>query len=101
MTDRTPIIDPSTLAVKLVQAPLSVEDCFPDYRYEFQNIPQSAEAEQMFGELLGFIQTNGEIAVDDSFASKDDYSKGFQKALALTRLWMDTIYIGETENSGA
>lgn len=90
--DRQPIIAEESLAVKLVQNPLTFKDLIPDYSFQFESGEVSVEATQMYEEFLQFLQTNEELAIQEEVVSKDDYTKGFKRALALTRLWMDSIY---------
>lgn len=88
--ERNPIISEKTATIKLVQAPPDIKNLFPAYRYEFQSREVSEESEHMYKELLDFIDTNKELALD---GAGTEYNAGFQKALALIRLWIDSIYI--------
>ena len=91
--DRQPIVSDS-LNVVMIQNATTATDLLPDY--QFQGKPPSKEAENMFGSLVEFIQTNEEMAVAN-IETKDEYIKGFKRALALTRLWMNSLYL--TDNS--
>lgn len=92
--ERTPIVSPpSEVAVKLVEMPLTVRGMLPSYRYQLQSDQVSEEATQMYEELVNFLVTNEELAVNEPTVSREDYIKGFQKALAMTRLWIDSIYM--------
>ena len=89
--DRHPIIT-ENLSVVMVQNATTVTDLLPDYQFQFQNTPPSEEAERMFSSLVDFVQTNEEMAVMN-IETKDEYVKGFKRALALTRLWMNSLYL--------
>ena len=92
--ERTPIISqPNEVAVRLVEMPLTVRGMLPSYQYQFQSGQVSEEATQMYEELVNFLITNEELAVNEPTVSREDYIKGFQKALAMTRLWIDSIYM--------
>lgn len=95
--DRHPIIT-ENLNVVMVQNATTVTDLFPDYQFQFQNIPPSEEAERMFSSLVDFVQTNEEMAVMN-IETKDEYVKGFKRALALTRLWMNSLYLTDSSPS--
>lgn len=100
--ERHPIISNKggEVAVKLVQNPLIIENMFPNYRYEFQNGQISEDAQHMYTELSDFIKTNEELVLNEPIMSREDYVKGFQRAMALTRLWIDSIYLKPDEQIG-
>ena len=100
MTERHPIITQPGVNVRLVQSPLSVAELFPDYRYEFESQHIAPESQNMFNNLAEFIHTNEELAVSTDYTSREDYVKGFQKALAITRLWIDSIYLDSEAQDG-
>lgn len=89
--DRHPIIT-ENLNVVMVQNATTFNDLLPDYQFQFQGKQPSQEAESMFSSLVDFIQTNEEMAVMN-IETKDEYVKGFKRALALTRLWMNSLYL--------
>ncbi len=91
--ERQPIISQKEVSVKLVQLPLEIKDMFPNYRYELQNGEISEESSQMYTELLEFLTTNKELILGEPVVSREDYVKGFQRAIALVRLWIDSIYL--------
>ena len=96
--NRSPILSQNSeqeqeIAVKLVENPLTLRSMLPSYCYQFQNIEIPKESENMYESLVDFLVTNEELAVNDSVISREDYIKGYQKALAMTRLWIDSIYI--------
>ena len=95
--NRNPIIT-ENLNVVMVQNATTATDLLPDYQFQFQNIPPSEEAESMFSSLVDFIQTNEEMAVMN-IETKDEYIKGFKRALALTRLWMNSLYLTDSSSS--
>lgn len=88
---RTPIISPE-LEVVLVQTAPSFQDLLPDYQYQFQNVPSSDEAVLMYQSLVDFMETNSELALN-GIEDKDEYKKGFKRAVALVRLWIDSLYL--------
>lgn len=96
--ERHPII--SGTPIRLVTPPASISSVFPQYHYEFQDNEVSEEAQNMYQELTEFISTNQELVLDELSSSHEDYSKGFQKALALTRLWIDSIYLKDSQHQG-
>lgn len=85
------------VAIKLVESPLTIRNMLPAYYYQFQagDIPE--EAKKMYENLVDFLVTNEELAVNEPVISREDYIKGFQKALAMTRLWIDSIYLQKPE----
>ena len=87
---RTPIIQPQ-YEVVVSQEPIRFTDLVPKYRYEFQNIPLSEESSHMYQSLIDFIGTNENLALEGNCT--EDYQRGFQRAIALTRLWIDSLYI--------
>lgn len=96
--ERQPVVPPKAATIKLVQSPLEIESMLPNYRYEFQEGQVSEESQHMYSELLGFIETNQELVLNELIVSREDYAKGFQKAIALTRLWIDSIYLKNPES---
>lgn len=101
--ERHPIKTPPTeVAVKLVENPLTYSDLLPNYRFQYQSGEVSEEADQMFLELVEFVKVNEDLALpdNDNPMYREGWVKGFKKALALTRLWIDSIYLQpNTENS--
>ena len=91
--ERQPIVSQKEAFVKLVQTPLVIEGMLPSYRYEFQNQAIPEEAQKMYNDLLEFLKTNEELIINEPLISREDYIKGFQKAIAVTRLWIDSIYL--------
>ena len=87
----TPVTN-ENLNVVMVQNATTFNDLLPDYQFQFQGRQPSQEAESMFASLVDFIQTNEEMAVMN-IETKDEYIKGFKRALALTRLWMNSLYL--------
>ena len=96
--ERTPILTQQEgVAIRLIETPLTINGMLPAYYYQFQAGTVSEEASHMYDELIGFLRTNEELVINESVNSRDDYVKGFQKALAMTKLWIDSIYLQESE----
>ena len=47
----------------------------------------------MYQSFIDFLVTNEELVINEPTISRDDYIKGFQKSLAMLKLWMDSIYL--------
>lgn len=80
------------LQVIKVSSPISVGKLFPDYSYQFNNSEPSQDAADMFKSLQDFIQTNEELALSN-IENQEEYIKAFQQAMALTKLWMESLYL--------
>ena len=80
--------------VVMVQNPPTFQELLPDYHYQFNNTPTSPEAAAMYQSLVEFLTTNGELALT-GIEVKDEYIKGFKRAIALVRLWVDSMYLGD------
>lgn len=94
--ERQPIItEPEEIAVKMIQNPLVLKDLLPDYSFQFQSGEVSEESKEMYNELVEFLNTNEELAFPENINSREDYIKGFQRAIALTKLWIDSIYLAK------
>ena len=87
---RKPITQPQYEVVLSKEKPI-IRDLMPKYRYEFQGLSLGEEPNNMYNSLIDFLETNESLAIDDSIT--EDYIKGFQKSLALTRLWLESLYI--------
>lgn len=85
-------------SIELVHNPIAISDLIPSYRYQFQNVDVPAEATAIYEDLLGFMKNNEEL-LDADNPSKDEYVRGFKKALAITRLWMDSLYVGQQQQN--
>lgn len=90
---REPILN----TVKLIQEPLSITELFPNYRYEFQSVKVPEEAQQMYSKLLEFIKTNEELVLSSD--TSEQFTQGFKRALAITRLWIDSIYVEDNQKN--
>lgn len=54
----------------------------------------------MYSELVDFLSTNEELALMN-IADKTEYSNGFKRAIAMVKLWIDSIYLnGGASNDG-
>lgn len=95
------VSETAAVAIQMIQEPTTIKDLLPNYSYQFQSVEIPAEAASMYEELIEFFRTNEELAVpDNSVVSGESYIKGFQRAMALTRLWIDSIYVsGENGTS--
>lgn len=82
--------------IRLVQNPLTYNDLMPDYRYELEGEVEQ-DAMNMYSDLVDFLRTNEGIIVTEPFNSREDYVKGFKKAVAIVRLWIDTIYLQQEQ----
>ena len=91
--ERVPIMSPE-LEIIMVQSPATFQELLPDYQYQFQNVPPSDEATGMYQSLVEFMETNSELALSD-IDDKDEYRKGFKRAIAMVRLWIDSLYLTE------
>ena len=97
--ERTPIqTNLENLAVVMVQNSTTFSDLLPDYQFQFQGREPSQEAENMYNSLVDFLHTNEEMAIM-SIENKDEFTKGFKRALAMTRLWMNSLYLSEKNST--
>ena len=87
---RKPINQPQYEVVLSKEQPV-VRDLMPKYRYEFQGLILGEEPDNMYKSLIDFLETNESLAINESIT--EEYIQGFQKSLALTRLWLDSLYI--------
>ena len=96
--ERQPIVSKSEeeIAIKLIQQPLTLKDLLPKYQFQFQDISVPIEATNMYSELVDFLTTNEELAFMSS-QPQEEYVKGFQRALSMVRLWIDSIYLDKPE----
>lgn len=91
--ERTPIISEQQVAIKLVESPLTIRNLLPNYFYQFESVEVSQESAEMYQSFIDFLVTNEELVVNEPTISREDYIKGFQKSLAMLKLWMDSIYL--------
>ena len=100
--ERQPIVsETAAVTIQMVQEPITIKDLLPKYFYHFQGAEIPSEAASMYEEMVEFFTTNEELAVPDkSVVSEESYIKGFQRAMAVMRLWIDSIYLsGENGTS--
>ena len=93
MMERVPIMSPE-LEIIMVQSPATFQELLPDYQYQFQNVSLPDEATGMYQSLVEFMETNSELALS-GIDDKDEYRKGFKRAIAMVRLWIDSLYLTE------
>lgn len=86
-----------SLNIRVVENPITVEAILPSFHYQFDGVKVLKESEDMYKSLVEFLKTNEELIPADSYVSKSDYIKGFQKSLSLVRLWIDSMYIEDEE----
>ena len=105
--NRVPIKLPKTnksdesVPVRLVPAEMSISDFIPKYRYKFDaDIPD--EATNMYDSMIEFINENSDFIVDDqvNLGLIVPYSEGFKKAIAMVRLWIDSMYLNGGDKNG-
>lgn len=98
--ERQPIVTDTTIAIQMVKEPTTITDLLPKYNYQFQGGEVAADAVEMYEGMVDFLRTNEELAMPDKdVVSEDSYIKGFQKAVALTRLWIDSIYLSDEDKA--
>ena len=95
---RQPIITEPKQIV-MVQTQPTIHDLIPDYQYQFQDEVPDVEAHHMYAELIDFLSTNEDLALSD-IIDKGEYSKGFKKAIAMVKLWIDSIYLHNKADGG-
>ena len=98
VVERKPIITEPKQIV-MVQTQPTIHDLIPDYQYQFQSDTPDEEANHMYAELIDFLSTNEGLAIMD-ISDKAEYSKGFKRAIAMVRLWIDSIYLHTRTNGG-
>ena len=92
--EREPIIrEQDPLGIELVQNAISLYEVIPNYSYRFQERQVSEESNNMYNNFLEFLQTNEELIDDNTLHSREDFVKGFQKSIAMLKLWIDSLYI--------
>lgn len=92
--EREPIIkEQDPLGIELVQNAISLYEVIPNYSYRFQERQVSEESNNMYNNFLEFLQTNEELIDDNTLRSREDFVKGFQKSIAMLKLWIDSLYI--------
>lgn len=103
MMERQPIVlqqNNEPVPIKYVPAQLELTDFLPRYRYQFESVVPE-EADQMYNSFVGFLNENAEFLTDESVPDSytQPYTAGFQRAVALFRLWIDSVYVsGEIVN---
>ena len=95
---RQPIITEPKQIV-MVQSQPTIHDLIPDYQYQFQDEVPDREAAHMYSELLEFLSTNVDLALVN-INDKTEYSNGFKKAIAMVKLWIDSIYLRTKTDGG-
>ena len=78
--------------ITVVQPPPSIKDMLPEYQYQFVDQSVSSESAGMYQSLVEFLTENEEFVLQNS---NPQYALGFKQAIALTRLWLDSLYIGD------
>ena len=89
--ERKPILT-TPKQIIMVQSQPTIRDLLPDYAFQFQDEAPSEESNHMYLELLDFLSTNEELATMN-INDKTEYSNGFKRAIAMVKLWMDSIYL--------
>lgn len=79
--------------VHMVETPITPKDLYPTIRYEFSQGVVSQESDHMWNELQEFIETNFDLVGQRYMGEREDFLRGFQTAMAVTRLWVDSIYL--------
>lgn len=73
---------------------LTVSDVFPKYSYQFEGLQEHEQAKAMYASLQNFIAENtGLLPANITEA----YATPFADAMAIVRLWLSSLYIGEQE----
>lgn len=87
--------------VRMVETPLTPKDLYPTIRYEFSQGAVSQESDHMWNELQEFIETNFDLVSQRYMGEREDFLRGFQTAMAVTRLWVDSIYLQQEPTLGS
>lgn len=91
--DRQPIVSNTEgHDISLVQLPLTIDELVPKYQYKLSDsVPD--ESTGMYLTLVDFLKENPELATSAEFSTREDYVHGFSNALAIVRLWIDSLYV--------
>ena len=91
--DRQPIVSNTEgHDISLVQLPLTVDELVPKYQYKLSDsVPD--ESTGIYLTLTEFLRENPELATQFDFTTREDYVHGFTNAMAIVRLWIDSLYV--------
>lgn len=80
-----------------VMKPLEVTDFLPKVEYHLQGVTVSTEALDLKSMFHAFLEENKELITNGTDTSNmdalDSFTKGFRNAVAITQLWIDSMYI--------
>lgn len=88
------------VTIEYVPAQLSLVDFIPKHRYQFSEGSVLPEADDMYNNLLQFLDVNQEIILSQETSDQDEFAKGFKQAIALSRLWIDSMYLVRGDGNG-
>lgn len=80
---------------------LQFHDFLPGYEFLYENIEVSEDSESILTEYRKFLRDHEELVLDD-YSSKDGQAitEGFARGIALTELFLQTVFLEEPMEEG-
>ena len=98
-TKREPIVTANAPPVEIITVvrPLSVSEFTPVYDYQLTGLKVSDDAVALKEMFISFLDENKELVLNGIDATnipqREMFTQGFKNAVALFRLWIDSINI--------
>lgn len=85
--------------IEVIHDNITLNELIPKFRYQFQNLQPNLQSEVDFSDLLEFLETNQDLLIHPDTINRQSYIQGFQTALAIIRLWIDSknLEVGKAE----
>lgn len=78
--------------IAIVNSPLTFSELIPTYAYQFQDVEIPKDSYKRYLALLEFMEENFNL-IEEPHQFREEYINGYKKALAITRLWIDSLYV--------
>lgn len=80
------------VTIEFIPAKMELDDFLPKYEYILKGKEVSDDSKYMKESLVGFLALNQELIIHPQ-GDTDEYIRGFKQAIAITKLWLDSIYV--------
>ena len=89
------------VTIEFLPAKLDINDFLPRFEYILKGREVSDEAKALKQSLVGFLELNQELLINNSGINPEDYARGVKQGVAICKLWIDSVFVSNDKQQKA
>lgn len=89
------------VTIEFLPAKLDINDFLPRFEYILKGREVSDEAKTLKQSLVGFLELNQELLINNSGSNPEDYARGVKQGVAVCKLWIDSVFVPQDKQQKA